>query len=130
MKPGDRVKATFCKRSQVVGRSFDLYTYDETVVKPLPWAGPNTVCLKAENHTIPNFVRIVELKDVALMYVNGKRVNPRELIDGTLNKVVKIKGSKGNEYNVTIRNGTPVNCDCTGYSFRKKCRHLNDAVTP
>ena len=41
------------------------------------------------------------------------------------NKVVIVKGSNGNSYTVTKRNGT-VSCSCPGYSFRKTCKHIQE----
>ena len=41
-------------------------------------------------------------------------------------KSIKIKGSKGNMYNVTINNGN-LSCDCVGYGFRRRCKHVEQA---
>jgi len=38
----------------------------------------------------------------------------------------KINGSKGNVYNVTLRNGS-YSCECMGFGFRRKCKHVEQA---
>ncbi len=35
----------------------------------------------------------------------------------------KVQGSKGNEYTVKLSQGV-WSCTCPGYSFRRKCRHI------
>lgn len=42
------------------------------------------------------------------------------------NKEWKIKGSKGNVYNVSLRNGN-YSCECMGFGFRRKCKHVEQA---
>lgn len=42
------------------------------------------------------------------------------------NKSMKIQGSKGNMYNVSIRNGRWT-CDCIGFGFRGRCKHVEAA---
>jgi hypothetical protein len=60
------------------------------------------------------------------------RVIPRswiESIDGAVythaasqSQTKKVKGSKGEEYTVTL--GAKPSCTCTGFQFRKTCRHI------
>lgn len=35
----------------------------------------------------------------------------------------QVKGSKGNSYTVKLSGGS-YSCTCTGYGFRRKCRHI------
>lgn len=41
-------------------------------------------------------------------------------------KEFQIKGSKGNEYTVTLRGGE-WSCTCVGFGFRRKCKHIEKA---
>ncbi len=42
-------------------------------------------------------------------------------------KSIKVKGSKGNEYIVSYNPTSKViSCTCTGYQFRKKCKHQKE----
>lgn len=40
-------------------------------------------------------------------------------------KTWKIKGSKGNHYNVTLKNDS-LTCECKGFGFRRRCRHIDE----
>lgn len=43
-------------------------------------------------------------------------------------RVVKVPSSTGSgEYNVSIRNGKAIDCNCKGFEYRNKCRHLAEA---
>ena len=61
--------------------------------------------------------RIVEVSGAKVDYVPVK--SNRETIT--------VQGSKGNTYIVTKENGK-VSCSCPGYSYRKSCRHITEAV--
>lgn len=42
-------------------------------------------------------------------------------------KSITVKGSKGNEYTVSYNPTSKViSCTCTGYQFRKKCKHQKE----
>lgn len=41
-------------------------------------------------------------------------------------KTWSIKGSRGNLYTVKLSEGS-YSCDCAGYAFRRKCRHIEEA---
>lgn len=43
-------------------------------------------------------------------------------------KYVKVPGSKGNEYTITILPDGRKKCSCSGFGFRNKCKHV-DAYT-
>ena len=59
------------------------------------------------------------------------RISKIEVITGKLREIdtsVKtwtIDGSKGNKYTVTRTNGKWA-CTCTGYQFRKQCKHITE----
>lgn len=43
-------------------------------------------------------------------------------------KEYKVKGSKGDEYTVTISEVTGNTCTCTGFTFRGKCKHIEQVL--
>lgn len=100
-------------------------TYENAlVVKPFPWTKPGNFCIKAEEGS-PIDVRTIALNSVVAMTVNNT--------DGVLGrrtgtKVVKVEGSKGDSYNVTVIDGIARTCDCLGFTYRKRCRHLKVAM--
>lgn len=53
------------------------------------------------------------------------RVNT-EKVEKALNQVWKVLNSKKNgHYEVSVSNGN-WSCSCTGYGFRRKCRHIDE----
>jgi hypothetical protein len=56
--------------------------------------------------------RIVEVNNTKIEYVVPSAP-----------KTITVQGSKGDTYIVTKQNGK-VSCTCSGFSFRKSCRHL------
>lgn len=42
----------------------------------------------------------------------------------TADKSFKVKGSKGDVYVVSVQNNV-WNCTCSGFGFRRKCRHID-----
>lgn len=93
---------------------FNVYEGDEVQVK---WVQPTQLALSTGNPEFPFRViersLIVEMDDKPFDFT-GKR-------PGT--KIVK--GSKGNEYIVTV--GPKPHCTCPGFTFRGTCKHVTEA---
>jgi hypothetical protein len=43
-------------------------------------------------------------------------------------KEYKVKGSKNDEYTVTISEVTGNSCTCAGFTFRRKCKHIEQVL--
>ena len=50
---------------------------------------------------------------------------PREIASAPGENSWSVKGSKGNVYTVKLSEGT-FSCTCPGFSFRRKCRHIEE----
>jgi len=48
------------------------------------------------------------------------------LIDPEINRCHRttVKGSKGNEYKVEVWTDGKTNCECTGFAYRRTCKHV------
>lgn len=91
---------------------FFEYEGQETTVK---WAKPDELALTTGNPAFP--VRLIQRKLIAK--IDGKSYSA-----GKATVITKIvKGSKGDEYVVTGNNGV-WSCTCTGFQFRKHCKHI------
>ena len=76
----------------------------------------------AQNGRVGVFdTRVISMKSVVA--INGK---PVEKFEESLHKVA-IKASKGGSYTVTVENGIGKHCECKGFMFNKRCRHLQEA---
>jgi uncharacterized Zn finger protein len=54
--------------------------------------------------------------------MDDKHVNFERQVSDTP-KTIKIAGSKGAFYTVTVH-GTKKTCTCAGFSFRRSCKHI------
>lgn len=91
---------------------------------------------KATKFTPPNFVRIVtdfdspvRIREIPLdritsiEHADGRTAGKEAVKDDT--QVWTVEGSKGSKYNV-IRNKSSWTCTCSGFQFRKSCRHIKE----
>jgi hypothetical protein len=91
---------------------FNYYEGDEVQVK---WLKPNQMALTTGN---PEFsFRVLERANI--VSIDGVVQEPKTSAVET--KIVK--GSKGDEYVVTL--GPNPSCTCTGFQFRKTCKHIS-----
>lgn len=92
--------------------------FEGTVLKPYKWLNDREFCLTGDS-------------DWPIRVINMNQVNDIELISGEMktidldSKVWTVKGSKGNTYTVT-RNASKWDCTCTGFGFRKTCKHVSE----
>jgi hypothetical protein len=88
----------------------------------------------------PDTVRITGDKDMPVRVLhfskiltwNGKKFKytpdvpkPKRKAAPAVPKYVKVKGSKGNEYTLTITEDR-IACSCPGFGFRHTCKHVNE----
>ena len=88
-------------------------TFTGVVIKPQRGLGPNEFCLQTDNKEFP--VSVINLANVVTM----------KILSGTTTKTrkFKVKGSKGDEYLVTLVNDN-YSCHCIGFKYYHKCKHI------
>ena len=122
---GSLVRVTTKFKNHVLYRTgeYTLNTYVGTVGSTHKLLAPNSFVLSTPD--TPYFPkREINLSNVVTLdYLDGTCAEQVESNDQTW----IVKGSKGNSYTVT-RIGNKLNCTCTGFQFRRKCKHL-DVVT-
>lgn len=94
------------------------------VLRPEKWFRPNWFKIAVDDDRWPT--PIISLDNVVELTIDGEKSEEHDVSKSIRNVVVK--GSKDNEYVVTIKDNTPVACTCPGFNFRKTCRHLREAV--
>jgi hypothetical protein len=92
------------------------YEGDEFTAK---WIDASQLALTTGNPEWP--VRVIARKNI--VSINNQAVAPMKSDVRT----VKVKGSKGDEYIVTVGAGK-TNCTCSGFQFRRSCKHVKDLV--
>ena len=122
--PGCNIAITFEFPSYVIGSA----TVSKTTI--------TGIVEKATKFTPPNFVRIatdfdspVRIREIPLdrvtniKYADGRAAAQEVAKDDT--QVWTVDGSRGSHYNV-IRNKNKWTCTCSGFQFRKSCRHIKE----
>jgi hypothetical protein len=99
----------------------EFYEYVGTQVPAPKGAAPGTICLTTGQVEFP----IRRIDPACIVSIDDTDTVLSAV--SQLTKVVDIAGSKGNTYQVTI---TPTgrSCTCSGYEFRKNCKHISIAV--
>lgn len=122
--PGSNITITFEFPSYIIGSA----TVNKTTI--------TGIVEKATKFTPSGFVRIVtdfdspvRIREIPLdrvtniKYADGSTAGKEAVKDDT--EVWTVDGSKGSKYNV-IRNKTSWTCTCSGFQFRKSCRHIKE----
>ncbi len=81
------------------------------------WIDATQLALTTGNPEWP--VRVIARKNI--VSINNQTVEP---VKSDI-RTVKIKGSKGDEYIVTVGAGK-INCTCSGFQFRRSCKHVKE----
>lgn len=92
---------------------------------PLPspgWMDVDSVCITAD---IPSKMRIIPRR--LIVSIDDEAQAPVVDKNGIVNKTVRVKGSKGDTYVVTIKGGHKT-CTCAGFGFRRTCKHIKEAA--
>lgn len=122
--PGDIVTVATRYHSNLLNKEFDTNVYENRqVLEPYPW-------MSADEFRIPctdnQFVdeHIINMKNVILFDIMGR---DKEMTEQGVH-YVDVPGSKGNVYSVRIENGVATKCECKGFQFRGRCRHLAEGL--
>jgi len=101
--------------------------YQGIVEPPEPWYSSHQFRLSSDDPRVP--FRTIDLQNVEKIVDGTGKTSVKSTISQLPNdmRVISIKGSKGNFYNVTMKGNRAISCTCTGFSFRKSCRHLKEA---
>jgi hypothetical protein len=112
--PNSVVSVTTKYRSILYNSKSDFvyYTKKGKVLKSPKWVPADCFCLETGN---PNFPMAV---------INMKCVDNMKIISGQSNSIrkFKVKGKKG-EHIVSL-SGTHLSCDCIGFKYHSKCKHV------
>jgi len=96
----------------------DNHVFEGTVVPSHKWLNDRQFCMTGDD-TMK--IRVIDMNLVADM----------ELLEGTFNQVntavqvFVVDGSKGKKYTVT-KDSKGWDCTCTGFTYRKSCKHVSE----
>jgi hypothetical protein len=93
---------------------FFEYEGEEVQVK---WLNPGQIALSTGNPEFPFRV----LNRTTIVSIDNQAVEQKE----STVKTFTVKGSKGDSYTVTVNAGKS-HCTCSGFQFRKSCKHVKE----
>ena len=111
-----RVKTMYSQGPRMIPPAPDHFIHDGKVVNPDRWLNDRQFCMTGD-------------KNYPIRIINMDYVLDLEVISGSTIKVNTgvqswtVEGSKGNKYTVT-RSPKGWNCTCSGFQFRKQCKHV------
>ncbi len=98
------------------------FTYQGTVGPSHKLLSPNSFVLNTPSTPQFNRREIHIGHVVSLEYLDGRTT----ALTTNNSRTWTVKGSKGDVYTVS-EVGTSLNCTCTGFQFRRRCKHLEIA---
>lgn len=124
MNIGDRIRVTVRHpESYIYATSpFRDTVYEGTVVRGNGWEPKDTFNLLTGRPEYP--VSVIAQKNVVACEVIGKTKGIPS-VNGT--KYIIVKGSKS-DHRVAVFSSGLLECDCVGFSYRRKCKHRDMAL--
>ena len=90
------------------------------ILNTIKWLKPDEIAVSNPAH--PNNFSIIHKKNILWIKDLAGNKSTVKVSDPDY-KQWTVKGSKGNEY-LVIRQKGQYNCTCTGFTYRKNCRHI------
>ena len=93
---------------------------------------PFTMKLNGERYIMPGWYKLSKnedmpnIEDIAYYPYKPKKANIPNIDSDTIYKVKSSRGDK--EYQVQMDNSGSLQCTCPGYTFRRRCRHIEEVV--
>lgn len=95
-------------------------TYEGELVATPNWINYEAICLATGRNDKFKF-RVIAKKDI--IEINGTK---NTYVEPVKVKEIIVEGSKGSKYTVTV-DGNRSSCTCSGFQFRRSCRHIMEA---
>lgn len=109
----------YAKRHLYGGHVAQYHYYEGEVVATPKWVEYEAICLTTGDKKFP--FRIISKQDI--VEINGKN---NTYVEKPRVTEITVQGSKGDVYVVSI-DGQRSSCTCSGFQFRRSCRHIAEA---
>jgi len=94
---------------------------------------PFTLVIDHDRYVMPGWYKLSKdedmpnIEDIAYYPYKPKKANIPNIDSDTIYKVKSSRGDK--EYEVQMDNSGSLQCTCPGYTFRRRCRHIEEVST-
>lgn len=103
--------------------------YEGQVLRSEDYDPPGTIRITGEGDMPLRVIlinRILKWNGVKTDFKPSKTTIASPKVKEPKERFVIVKGSKGNKYKVTIDARGNKTCTCTGFGYRRTCRHINE----
>lgn len=97
----------------------EFIKYVGAIIPNPKWVASDCICLSTGDPAFP--FRVIEKESIVKSSTEINYTKPKED-----RNVFACRGTNGNTYTIT-REGSIWNCTCTGFGFRKDCKHVQAA---
>lgn len=113
-----KVIVNYAQGPRMIPPQPDFQVYEGTIVPNYKWLNDRQFCMTGDDRMKIRVIGLGMVKDIELVSGSMQNVN-------TDIKVFEVAGSKGNKYIVT-KDSKGWTCTCSGFSFRKSCKHISE----
>lgn len=116
-----KVRTSYSQGPRMIPPRPDYHEYEGKVLSPYKWLNDRQFCMSGDNDWPIRVITMDFVQDLNILSGDFKNIE-------TDVKTWEVPGSKGNKYVVT-RNSQGWSCTCTGFQFRKQCKHVSELST-
>lgn len=116
-----KVRVRYSQGPRMIPPQPDHSIYVGKILSPYKWLNDRQFCMTGDNDWPIRVIHMDMVEDIELVSGSFKNID-------TGVKVYEVAGSKGNKYTVT-RNSKGWTCTCSGFQFRKQCKHISELST-
>jgi hypothetical protein len=113
-----RVRTRYNQGPRMIPPQPDFTVYEGKVLNPDRWFNDRQFNITGDKDWPIRTVNMINVIDIEIISGGFKDVK-------TDVKTWTVEGSKGNKYTVT-RTSTGWSCTCSGFQFRKQCKHVSE----
>jgi|688.fasta_scaffold343545_2 hypothetical protein len=116
-----KVRTSYSQGPRMIPPRPAYHEYEGKVLSPYKWLNDRQFCMSGDNDWPIRVITMDFVQDLNILSGDFKNIE-------TDVKTWEVSGSKGNKYVVT-RNSQGWSCTCTGFQFRKQCKHVSELST-
>ena len=116
-----KVRTSYVQGPRMIPPQPDFNEFEGKVLPSYKWMNDRQFCMSGDDTWPIRVITMDFVRDVKIVTGDFKEVD-------TGIRTFEVPGSKGNKYVVTS-NSQGWSCTCTGFQFRKQCKHVSELST-
>jgi hypothetical protein len=112
------VKTRYSQGPRMIPPQPDYNVYEGKVLPSYKWLNDRQFCLSGNTAWPIRVINMDYVDDISILSGSFKEVD-------TGTRIIEVAGSKGSKYIVTS-DSKGWTCTCTGFQFRKQCKHISE----